>query len=980
MDLKEYANMDSKDACQNDCNKLIAIDLPSLANSVKVAAKAVDREGSKTGKKISKEKAKAIMDAASEQLRGRYHDIYEAFGAEKSSHGPNHHCFNEAGHAGGFDRKPSMGIDNETGTYNCFACGLKGNLLTYWKEYVQQGPDDQYHEFLLHDLGVQWVDVDKDEESDMAKQSNDVYAAFANKFKKGSGKTIRPKDTDEKYMKMEELKPYVDRLLANEGAMAYLKRERNITEEVIRKYNIGLTAPKKSKDGSYTIKNSKCFTFPVISPDSQLCNLKLYNPLTKDDRFKWTYLHRGRKMWPSPVSSFANDRLYFFEGEPDAYCATGFGIAGAVTLGAAKASNPLAMLGDDLAKKYISGKQIVICLDADSAGQKAAEILAKAVLPMASQVKIINFDKSDINPWGLDPDNTYEIEEAGKKKQKRKEKDFTDFMRKNGFGTEALDRFHDLVEATEAYTPNDSVPEETLCSEDIPAYVAQSDFMNYNDQGYFYISLDGKVVCNLHRILTFLKSVGYCKVYLGNESIKSSLVKVVEPNVIKISSLENSKDDITKALTALPENVTYCTKNEDPDKCEDNYYCTATIAKHFIAAKVVSILNSYAKYDQLPEFIGKELSDTKDTSYIPFTNGVLAIKKDTIDLLSYKEIDGFVWQRNVIEHAIQLEGDGYTGMFETFVSRATAVGRDDDRNKRCLENNIGYNIYRYKCATVNKISIYSDYGISSTIEGRRGKSLVFVGISKIRNISTIDGKSFSPTRNNFIFQNVTPETDLILIDDARSDLDIEYFFAKATGDLTVEKKGEPAFVIPRDKSPKFAITTNNAVISTGGSAEARMTNVEFGTHYSVKFSPEDDFGCLFYDDWSSSEWNRFYLYMIRCLQQYLSEGFIEIKSNNAALKQLIATSSEEFFDWMESEVVSSSPGLFEGGVMTKTMRDKYCRFEDIDYRKITTAKFGKWMAAYANYKGWKRESISHLKIKDKDSNVIESGRGFRFIK
>lgn len=944
----------------------------------------------KTGKKISKEKVKAIMETADVQLSGRYLDIYEALGAKKGSTGTNYHCFNEAGHSGGWDNQPSMGIDNETGTFHCFACGEKGNLFTYWKDHVKQGPNDQFHEFLLNELGVQWVDADEvkkeEENNEMAEQSKDVYAAFASKFKKGAGKRPEPSnDIKDATMDMADLDPYVERLLANEGAMAYLKKTRNITEPVIRKYKIGLTEPFVT-NGGYKVKNSKCFTFPVISPDSQLVNIKKYNPLSKDSRFKWTYMYKKRKMWPSPVSNFACDRIYIFEGEPDTYCAISFGVPGAVTLGAAKRANPLEMLGEVLSQKYLSGKEIVICFDADEAGRAAAAALAKAVVDMASQVKIINFDKSDINPFGLDPKLTKKVVKDGKEKNKRVETDFTDFMQKNGFGDNALQIFYELVEATDAYTDS-SINEGKLAEKQqaIPPYVPLSDFREYNDLGYCYISLEGKVICNLSKILNYLSNQGYRKAYLGDECTKSSLVKVVKPNVIKLCSLENSKDEITKALASLPEEVHHCIDNNEPDKCEENFYGTSTIAKYQIEARVVSVLNSYSKYEQLQEYKGMPLTDTKDTSYIPFKNGVLEVTSGSQKLKSYSHLDGFVWQGNIIDHSINLQEDPSISIFERFIGHVTDIGENSNNNKRCLENNIGYNICRYKRPTVNKISIYSDHGISSTIEGRRGKSLVFAGLSKIRKICNIDGKSFSPSRSNFIFQNVSPETDIVLIDDARPDLDIEFFFSKATGDLVVEKKGEPAFIIPREKSPKFAITTNSSVLSTGGSADARMTHVEFGDYYSSKHSPEDEFGCLLFDDWDLTEWNKFYLYIVKCLQQYLSEGLMEIKSDSAALKQLIGKTSEEFVNWMEQEVITRSPGIFEEGVITKCMKDAFCKFENLKKDSINTAIFGKWMTAYAEYKGWKKKPISKIEVKMRMNMldkyfVMESGRGFKFVK
>ena len=109
------------------------------------------------GKKMSKEQINTLMAISDMQLAGSYHNIYEKFGVKKGS-GQNHHCFNKNGHIDGNDSNASLGINNETGQYNCFSCGVKGNLFTFWKDYSNDNKNEYYHEFLMGDLGIQLVD------------------------------------------------------------------------------------------------------------------------------------------------------------------------------------------------------------------------------------------------------------------------------------------------------------------------------------------------------------------------------------------------------------------------------------------------------------------------------------------------------------------------------------------------------------------------------------------------------------------------------------------------------------------------------------------------------------------------------------------------------------------------------------------------------------------------------------------------------
>lgn len=85
---------------------------------------------------------------------------------------------------------------------------------------------------------------------------------------------------------------------------------------------------------------------------------------------------------------------------------------------------------------------------------KSAKKLAESLYPYAQQIKIIDLNVSEINPYGLDPNLVKEVRVKDKVKVKRVEKDFTEFLIKNGFNKIAMDRFNKLVENTIVYTRN----------------------------------------------------------------------------------------------------------------------------------------------------------------------------------------------------------------------------------------------------------------------------------------------------------------------------------------------------------------------------------------------------------------------------------------------------------------------------------------------------------------------------------------------
>ena len=385
--------------------------------------------------KVSKEELNDIIQTADMQLSGNYRSIYESLGAEKGS-GSNYKCFNKGFHTND-DGNPSMGISNETGQYHCFACGTKGNLLTFWNDFYHDNQNEYYHEFLQNALGVKVGG--KGNEIDTAKL-NSVYDAYTKKKK-----VVEDEDVEVMVIPDSDVEEYTNNLLEMPGAMAFLKATRNVSKDDIVKYRLGFTY-----DFKVNGRKTQSIMFPQILPDGKVVNYKMYQPhLEKKD--KWRHMHRNRVKIPTPIQNFAQDTLYFFEGEPDTYCAIGFGVSGAVTFGSASATNPAEVLGEEQAKKYLSGKEVVICFDADKAGIKGAKELAVNIYEYVRQVKIIDLSKSEDNKYGIEEGVLYD-ELAKEDGIPRPGNDFTDFMKINGFEKMAIDRFNSLVKNTPAFT------------------------------------------------------------------------------------------------------------------------------------------------------------------------------------------------------------------------------------------------------------------------------------------------------------------------------------------------------------------------------------------------------------------------------------------------------------------------------------------------------------------------------------------------
>ncbi len=138
------------------------------------------------------------------------------------------------------------------------------------------------------------------------------------------------------------------------------------------------------------------------------------------------------------------------------------------------------------------------------------------------------------------------------------------------------------------------------------------------------------------------------------------------------------------------------------------------------------------------------LQDSKDASYIPFKNGVAKISKNKVELKSYIDVDGYIWENQIIERDFTLLDD-CTNDFQDFVSKVSA----DDRGRiNALETTLGYLMHTFKDKTDQKAIIFNDQEIDDNPNGGSGKSLMLAALGNLRRVVKIDGKSFNPSKSD----------------------------------------------------------------------------------------------------------------------------------------------------------------------------------------------------------------------------------------
>lgn len=534
------------------------------------------------------------------------------------------------------------------------------------------------------------------------------------------------------------------------------------------------------------------------------------------------------------------------------------------------------------------------------------------------------------------------------------------YRNSSAFGTkfyedaEAVSRIKMMVSRGDS--SSDIVSSMPDVSEEIAKKVVKNVENSFNK---FWTKSDrGKIELVHYLFKRFLEDHGFYK-YAPHNSIKYIFVKVTN-NLIDISSSEQIKDFVLSHLESMDDLSIY------------NYFAEKT--KYF-KDDFLSLLDTVDIH-----FV----HDTKDFCFIYFNNNALKVYADKIDVMDYVDLEGYVWRDQVIDRKYS-PCDSKGCDFSKFISNIS--DNSEDRVKS-LESTLGYLMSGYKDPGFSPSVILNDEVITDNPEGGTGKGLFVQGVSNMKKVSVIDGKSFS-FDGEFAYQTINTDTQIISFDDVKKGFNFERLFSAITEGITIRKLYEAAIKVPFKYSPKIIITTNYAIRGKGNSFERRKWELELKQYYNKNFTPVDEFGLRFFDEWDSKEWCAFDSYMIRCLQLYLSEGLVASKFKNIVIRKLSAETCHEFIEWV---------GLVEGSRRTdaivfnrKILYDNlysdfiqsYPDFAPRSKMAISRILFYKWVDAYAengdDFDGFKSDRssigkwIKFIKGDDEEQDEGESG-------
>jgi len=332
------------------------------------------------------------------------------------------------------------------------------------------------------------------------------------------------------------------------------------------------------------------------------------------------------------------------------------------------------------------------------------------------------------------------------------------------------------------------------------------------------------------------------------------------------------------------------------------------------------------------------LKDTKFKSYLAFSNGILEVTKNEIKLIDYIDVDGYVWESQIIQRNWE-SLEVFENEYKVFINN---ISNKEPISIECV---IGYLLSTYKNKMNNKAIILNDEVISENPEGGTGKGLFVQGLRQIRKISILDGKAFDD-KKSFPYQTVSPETQVLVFDDVKKNFDFESQFSLVTEGMTLERKNKDAIRLKVEDSPKLLISTNYAIKGEGNSHDRRRFELEIAQYYGKNLTPYEEFGKQLFDDWEEDEFLKFDNYMVYCLQSYLKNGLVNQNAKNLKMRKFIAESCMEFFEWIK-DAENCPIGI------RNDKQQYFNKFTDEyqDFKKwLTRKKFNIWVQKYCSFK------------------------------
>ncbi|MFO7597636.1 MAG: phage/plasmid primase, P4 family [Desulfocurvibacter africanus] len=209
-----------------------------------------------------------------------------------------------------------------------------------------------------------------------------------------------------------------------------LAKVRGWSSEALRRMDVRMQGIRQRKDGSLEPVDPReaRVAIPVRDTGGKLRNIRLYKPGGDPKIISWAKAFGSARLFPAQPRP--DETILLCEGEPDTLCALSHGF-NAIT----QTSKTNKIPQDQLAK--FRGRDVVICYDADRAGQSYAAKHAKALADAARSVRLLTWPDF----MGRLPDGDWPKDHG---------EDLTDFFVKHG---KRADDLRELIAQAEPFGP-----------------------------------------------------------------------------------------------------------------------------------------------------------------------------------------------------------------------------------------------------------------------------------------------------------------------------------------------------------------------------------------------------------------------------------------------------------------------------------------------------------------------------------------------
>lgn len=375
-------------------------------------------------------------------------------------------------------------------------------------------------------------------------------------------------------------------------------------------------------------------------------------------------------------------------------------------------------------------------------------------------------------------------------------------------------------------------------------------------------------------------------------------------------------------------------------------------------------------------------NDTAEECYVPYENVIIKVTKEGVVPILYSDHNTYVHKTQIVKRKFKRSSKPLKGEFYQFT-----LNLADQNQQRfdALCSILGYLLHRYKDPSNPKMIILIDQVIGEleSHNGGSGKSLWLKAVGFIRLVVGLSGKQMQ-RGNRFLMQRVEVFTDVILLNDASRDENLEMWFNYLTDDFVMERKYKQEQVISAQFSPKVALTSNHMIKRPeGNSSERRVHEMEVSAHYGKHLTPQQEFGHNLYEDWSNIDWIEFDNFMMHCIQLYLQKSLIDPPKINILKRKLISEVGVELLELLDEKVDQGMTKFHKKDLYDEFIKGGYVDRKYIPKRNTFTRK----MRKYFEYKGLeynetpsdkklyfelitdeKKKEITMQTIKDRDIN------------